>query len=59
MIVLIQTLQQMKNYSDDTLLLAVSIADRFLAHIADEEDAKPPCRVVLAVTCLIIAAKVE
>ena len=58
MVVLIETLQQMKGYKDDTFSQAVSIADRYLAHLTDQEDAKPPCRVVLAVTCLLIAAKV-
>ena len=59
MIVLIETLQQMKNYKDDTFFLAVSLADRYFACLTDQEDAKPPCRVILAVTCLLIAAKIE
>ena len=59
MIVLIETLQQMKNYKDDTFFLAVSIVDRYLAYLTDQDDVKPPCRVILAVTCLLIAAKIE
>jgi len=59
MIVLIETLQQMKGYKDDTFFLAVSIADRYYAYLTDQEVAEPPCRVILAVTCLLIAAKVE
>ena len=49
----------MKNYKDDTYTLAVSLADRYLAFLTDQEDSQPPCRVILAVTCLLIAAKVE
>ena len=35
MVVLIETLQQMKGYQDDTFFLAVSIADRYLAHLTE------------------------
>ena len=49
----------MKGYKDATFFLAVSIADRYIAHLTDQEHAEPPCRVILAVTCLLIAAKVE
>ena len=59
MIILIETLQQMKGYKDNTFLLAVSLADRYLAKLTKQQDEMPHCKVILAVTCLLIAAKVE
>ena len=59
MVILIETLQQMKEYKDDTLYLAVSLADRYLSVLTNQKVEKSTCPVILAVTCLLLAAKVE
>ena len=55
---LIEDLHYKKSYSEETLFIAVGLADRYLINILVQEiDA--PCLVDLAVTCLLVAAKLN
>ena len=45
-------------YQFETHLIAVSIADRYLAYLSKEQKAGPNS-LVLAVTCVILAAKIN
>ena len=54
---LVEKLAELKNYKMDTLFLAVSILDRYLAKVDQNERAK--CLGSIAVSCLLIAAKLE
>lgn len=58
MILLVEELVRLKCYNEETLYLAVSIADRYLVNLAVAKE-KAPCLVTLSVTCLLIAAKIE
>ena len=58
MIVLIQDLQKAKAYKSETMFLACSIADRFLANYM-RRDAKEPNLVHLATIALLLGAKLE
>ena len=58
MVTLIEDLHYKKGYSEETLFIAVGLADRYLINILVQEiDA--PCLVDLAVTCLLVAAKLN
>lgn len=55
---LIENLHSKKCYSEETLFIAVGLVDRYLINILILEiDA--PCLVDLAVTCLMVAAKLN
>ena len=56
MVILIEELHRKKKYRIESLFLAVSLADRYLIHLAISWR-EAPCLVNLAVTCLLIAAK--
>ena len=56
--ILIEDLQKSRGYKPDTFFLAVNIADNFLSKRAHEEQ-PAPCLLTLAVTSVIIAAKIE
>ena len=58
MVILIEDLQKSRGYKSDTFYLAVNIADNFLFKRA-QEDQPAPCMLTLAVTSVIIAAKIE
>ena len=58
MVILLEELHSKKNYRKETLFLAVSLADRFLINLTVHQ-IKAPCLVDLAVTCLLIAAKLN
>ena len=58
MIVLIEDLQRRRGYKLDSFYLAVSIADHYLATMG-REGKPPPCLLTLAITSLLIAAKIE
>ena len=58
MVILIEDLQKSRGYKSDTFYLAVNIADNFLCQRA-REDQPAPCLLTLAVTSVIIAAKIE
>ena len=56
MVALLQELHRIKKYHIETLFLACSIADRFLAKLA-EEKRYAPSLISLATVCLLMAAK--
>ena len=58
MVILIEDLHRHKGYKIDTLMLAVSIADRYLVNLAVGGQ-KAPCLAILATTVLLIAVKLE
>ena len=58
MVILIEDLQKSRRYKADTFYLAVNIADNFLSQKARENE-PAPCLLTLAVTSVIIAAKIE
>lgn len=58
MIILIEELNQLKEYKIETLYLAVSIADRYLVNIAVQGKAAPNL-ISLAVVSILMAAKME
>ena len=58
MVILIEDLQKSRGYKLDTFYLAVSIADHYLISMATQEK-EVPCLLTLAVTSLLIAAKIE
>ena len=58
MVLLIEKLSIAKNYKKETYYLAVSIADRYLVYVVVSEK-EAPCLVTLAVTCILMAAKLE
>ena len=58
MIMLIEELHETKEHKPQTLYTAVRIADRYLAMTLDKNRSMP-CLVTLAVTCLLLGAKIE
>jgi hypothetical protein len=58
MITLMEDLNRMKEYKDDTLFLSTSIADRYLVNLAVKQAASP-CLIKLAIVCTLMAAKLE
>ena len=58
MIALIEDLHSKKNYKEETLFLAVSIADRYLVNLCVQRK-QPPCLTSLAVISLLLGAKLE
>lgn len=56
MVLLIQELHRQKEYKVETLHLAISIADRYLAAL---KDTKKPSLVHLATISVLMAAKLE
>ena len=58
MVILIESLHSKKGYQEETLFLAVSLADKFLKQLT-AEGAQFPYLVNLAFTCLIVAAKLN
>ena len=57
MILLIERLSENKEYTIDTICLAISLLDRYLA--ISEKVRRVSCLGTIAVSCLLIAAKVE
>ena len=58
MVRLIEELGFMKDYKLETILIAVSLADRYLVNIAIKGE-PAPCLIPLAVVCVLMAAKLE
>jgi transcription initiation factor TFIIIB Brf1 subunit/transcription initiation factor TFIIB len=58
MVTLIEDLNRLKNYKEESLYLAASLADRFLVNLAVKNEA-PPCLIKLAVITTLVAAKLE
>ena len=59
LIQMVQSLHQVKNYKEETLYLAISIADRYLVNLVIRGEDKPVDFPSLAVSCLFLAAKIE
>ena len=58
MVVMMQELNDLQQYKLETLFLAVSIADRYLLFLANRSE-EAPCLVLLGVTSMMLAAKLE
>jgi len=58
MITLIEDLNRLKNYKEETLYLAASLVDRYLVNLAVKNLAAP-CLIKLAVIATLMAAKLE
>ena len=58
MVLLLEELNKEEKWKEETLYLAISIADRYLIYLAIRGQ-KAPCLIVLSVTCLLLAAKLE
>ena len=56
MVNLIEQIHAVKEYRTETLFLAVSLMDKYLA-ILTIDNKSPPCLITLSVTCLLMAAK--
>ena len=56
---LIQSLNQLKNYKETTLYLAISLADRYLVNLVIRFEQEPVDFSYLAVASLFVAAKLE
>ena len=58
MVRLIEQLVVLREYKIETIFLALSLADRYLAQITVKKE-QAPCLIILATTCVLIAAKLE
>jgi len=58
MVMMMESLNKLQEYKLETVFLAVSIADRYLLHLANRSSGAP-CLVLLGVTCMMLAAKLE
>jgi len=58
MITLLEDLNNQKSYKEETLYLAASLCDRYLVNLA-VKNMPSPCLIKLAITCTLIAAKLE
>ena len=58
MVTLLEDLSRAKEYKEETLYLATSLADRYLVNLAVKNE-KPPCLIKLSVICTLMAAKLE
>lgn len=58
MVTLMEDLNRLKEYKEETLFLAASIADRFLVNQTVKKVAIP-CLIKLSIICTLMAAKLE
>ena len=58
MIILIDKIAKLKDYKEETFFQAVSLADRYLVHVA-VLGRKMPSLMLLGVTSILMAAKLE
>lgn len=58
MVTLLEALNLEKDYKEETLFLAASLADRYLVNLAIANE-KPPCLIQLAIICTLMSAKLE
>lgn len=58
MVTLLEELNRLKAYKEETFYLACSLADRYLVNIAVQRK-KAPCLIRLAITCTLMSAKLE
>ena len=59
MVTLLEELNYLKRYKEETFYLALSIADRYLVKVTVAQTAASPCLITLAVVATLIAAKIE
>lgn len=58
MVTLLEALNLEKDYKEETLFLAASLADRYLVNLAIAHE-QPPCLIKLAIICTLMSAKLE
>ena len=58
MMTVMQEVHRIKNYKEETLYLAASLADRYLHALTVLEETSP-CLIRLSFVCILIAAKLE
>ena len=58
MLTLLEDLNRLKSYKEETFYLACSLADRYLNEKAKAQE-KAPCLIHLAIVCTLMAAKLE
>ena len=58
MVTVMMEIHRLKNYREETLYLALSIADRFLAKLLENGESSP-CLIHLAFVSILMAAKLE
>jgi acetamidase/formamidase len=58
MVTLLEELNRLKSYKEETFYLACSLADRYLVNIAVKRQ-KAPCLIRLAIVCTLMSAKLE
>lgn len=58
MITLLEDLNRLKNYKEETLYLAASLCDRYLVNLAVKNQ-KAPCLIRLTVIATLMASKLE
>lgn len=58
MVTLLEELNRLKAYKEETFYLACSLADRYLVNVAVKGQ-KAPCLIRLAIVCTLMSAKLE
>jgi hypothetical protein len=58
MVTLLEELNRLKAYKEETFYLACSLADRYLVNVAVKRQ-KAPCLIRLAIVCTLMSAKLE
>lgn len=58
MVTLLEELNSLKAYKEETFFLACSLADRYLVNVAVSRQ-KSPCLIRLAIVCTLMSAKLE
>lgn len=58
MVTLLEELNRLKAYKEETFYLACSLADRYLVNVAVQRK-KAPCLIRLAIICTLMSAKLE
>ena len=58
MITLLEDLNRLKSYKEETLYLAASLCDRYLVNLA-VKNSPAPCLIKLSIICTLMGAKLE
>ena len=58
MVTLLEELNRLKSYKEETFYLACSLADRYLVNVAVKRQ-RAPCLIRLAIVCTLMSAKLE
>ena len=59
MVIMIEEIIMLKDYKAETYFLAVSLADRYLACCASNPSIEVPSLIMIAITSILLAAKLE